>query len=462
MAVGGGKIEGMEKQPHQEYRDELAKELKQLRSNSTEGVEDSKLLLDLEGGTPEYKEAKRLHLIDIQEKIKEDDEREKREAGEKALREAIEKHETGVEKMLEIIKDLPLEYIKVPVALNKRDGQGTVLLKIKGTDYAYLVSDDLQKCGSDFGIKTGGEKIFIFCGCSNCRNFSTEGFAESVFKTAKENGIDRDHIIARYVNTLPDAEYFNPEKSLPKEAADELVEKDLLPTRSSSENVIKKYKEEQLKREQTRAGEETKEKLEKEKQKRILEECYSLEDKIVEGDPGATVRLEEIIKNSNEILRQIIIENIEKRIYSGDIKNIEKIPSNINVLCVSEFEPRVPYGVNFHLKSKKEIVDLERVEGGSVVFEYPYAGWDQKYRVVGIRSGLNGSALVVQSTPNKNMEYKSRKETDTLELYTDIPILKLFSTPVEDKILSKISPWYNMTSEEIRRLAEKELADKNR
>jgi len=71
---GGAIIRGMEKQPHKEYRDELAKELKDLRSGDIEDKENSKLLLNIETGTPEYKNAKKTHLAEIQEKMSQKDE----------------------------------------------------------------------------------------------------------------------------------------------------------------------------------------------------------------------------------------------------------------------------------------------------------------------------------------------------------------------------------------------------
>jgi hypothetical protein len=180
IIVNKGKI--MEKFKPQEYRDDLSEQLKELRSKGAEGKEDAKLVLDAEQGTKEYKDSEEFHHKEIQ-----------RFLGEKAERERVELHEAKVAEMKKIVEGLPFDYIPVPVSPN--NSADAVLLKIQGTEVAFLVGNDLKYCGSSYGIKAGGEKMFILCGCHNCGNYN-DNFLESLKDTATKEKIKT--IISRY------------------------------------------------------------------------------------------------------------------------------------------------------------------------------------------------------------------------------------------------------------------------
>lgn len=71
--AGGGKIENMEKLPHQEYRDELANKLKEIRNSNPENSEITKAeaqgYLKAKKETAEYQENKDIHKDDVSERV---------------------------------------------------------------------------------------------------------------------------------------------------------------------------------------------------------------------------------------------------------------------------------------------------------------------------------------------------------------------------------------------------------
>lgn len=102
-----------------------------------------------------------------------------------------------VDLMREVVKGLPFEYIHVnfnikePSFEKSSPVKGAVLLKVDGTDIAFMVGDDLKKHGSSYHIEAKGKKISFLCGCGNCSKseaFSKE-HVELVDASAKENGV---------------------------------------------------------------------------------------------------------------------------------------------------------------------------------------------------------------------------------------------------------------------------------
>ena len=249
----------MEKQPHQEYRDELAEELKEVRSREGSGREDAKFILDAVQGTKEDKDAEILHHKDTQTFVEE-----------KAMEERQKLPE--VRKMKEIVETLPLDYIPIPVSVDSKINLHAVLLKIQGTEDAFLVSDDLKRRGTEFGIIVGTEKIFIICGCESrsCGKLSKD-FEQSLAEIATREKITR--IISRHLKDdsdlgadikFIDAEdlYFKGGDIL-TETRSILKENGLIPTRQESESEIEYYKKLQKEWEMEKQELEQKAELEK-------------------------------------------------------------------------------------------------------------------------------------------------------------------------------------------------------
>lgn len=99
--------------------------------------------------------------------------------------------------MKEVIKGLPLEYIHVtfddkgPSFEKRESARGVVLLKIDGTDMAFLVGDDLKEYGSSYKIEAKGKEIHFHCGCGNCSDYGVFGSKHlgAMDASAKENGV---------------------------------------------------------------------------------------------------------------------------------------------------------------------------------------------------------------------------------------------------------------------------------
>lgn len=192
----------------QVYRDELSHKLQEIRQSDPENPEKAKAkaqgYLESKQETKEYQKAREEHLDNIEEvkRIKEDKiERVKRinEATEnEARRIEMEKEtpdkewkKTMTELLKEVVKDLPVEYIDVP-------NSQSVLLKIDGTEAAFLVNKYLQPRGSikDSGIvvDNGSDqifKIFLSCICDECVKSNLKGKKGIALlgDIAKENSI---------------------------------------------------------------------------------------------------------------------------------------------------------------------------------------------------------------------------------------------------------------------------------
>jgi hypothetical protein len=437
------------------YRNRLADELKNAHSKDTEGRKFAKCLLDAESALLEYKKAKELHHKEIQKMLEK-----------KAEEKRIKLHKDGVKKMKEIIKELPFEYIPIPETPSSHSD--AILLKIKDTEVAYLVGNDLKKCGSDYGIKAGNEKIFILCGCSGCKNFNDK-FLESLEKTTLKSNIQE--VISRYIGDystnnfkFKDAGRIS-KTNIPESVLLNLKEKSLFPTTAPSDSIIKK--QEDIRRKEELAREEQRKITEKEEERnmKLLQKAYFLENKFNSGDDSVKKELKKIINESSGVIGDLIINSIDKKLTQSSPNKdlVEKLlPSSVNVLCVSKHDKEES---RFHLQTEVSQVNFQKEAEGNLVFEYTEDFETKKYRVVGMRPGLDINCVVVISTPEENKNWSSRKD-GSLELYTDIPIVKFLSSSIENKILSEKSnfhdaehhTWkYKITPEELREKANKEL-----
>lgn len=424
-----------EKFNHQEYRDNLVKDLKDLRAEGPEGKEDAEFLLDGVGGTSEYREAEKIHHKEIQEFL-----------GEKATAEKIKLRQERVEKMKEIVEGLPLKYIAVPGKKN------AVLLKADGTDAAFLVGDALVKRGSSYSMHAGGENIYFICGCgSNACGHFKEDFVTSLVETAKKENISQ--IISRQAGiSMRDGIKFVDIENVYREKEHTSPIGDIF--RTINEPGMKQAEEIRLKEQEERnkqIDEESKKHQEAykkriEEEAKILEEASFLEDGVIAGDDEATKKLEEITSKLTPEINWSVEVNIHKR-----LKNVEevtsKLPSSVNVLCISRHNEKESV---FHLPTSKKQIEFSNDTEGNFVFEYPDGSQTKKYRVVGARPGLDQKVAVVESTPVEIMEYRGR-EDETLELYTDLPFYETFANRVESAILSKTRGFdkYKFTQKEI-------------
>ncbi len=409
----------MEKFSPQEYRDDLSEQLKDLRSKGDEGREDAKILLDLEQGREEYKDNKEFHHKEI-----------KKFLGEKAERERIEAREKRIAAMIKIVEGLPFDYIPVPVSPN--GSSDAVLLKIQGTDMAFLVGNDLEGCGSSYGIKAGGEKIFMLCGCSNCANFNNE-FLESLKETATKEKIL--NIVSRYQNGFlsKDIKFQEVENlrgnwsdAVSAEAYTSLKEKKLFPTTDPSEKFIQEAEVYRQKRNEEEKRKRLEEKERENKDKELFATAQSL-------DMNSQVdQIDQLIDQMSPDVCSVIASKIYDSVRGLDDIRKEKI-KNIGTFRVLTVSKHLGNGSGFHLSTEQYNIEVKEGENNNLVFSYG----GKLYRLIGARSGYNDSDLVLVGVLNDIKEPKGTlgRDTGSLELYTDLPFYKTMATPLEYKIL---------------------------
>jgi hypothetical protein len=187
------------------YRHSLAQSLNTLRAGGEDGREKAREVLKLVQTLPEYGDAKEFHVakrdLFIEQRVTE-----RREARRLQYMEQQEAWRLKrIEKMKEIVKELPLEYISIPEDDETPHSlKGAVLLKVEGTDSAFLVGDDLQNRGSSYVLtgdmhKDQKEFMYLLCGCGSCSwssRIEEEKFIERVNSIASAHGIE--NIISRY------------------------------------------------------------------------------------------------------------------------------------------------------------------------------------------------------------------------------------------------------------------------
>ncbi len=98
-------------------------------------------------------------------------------------------------KFLEIIKDLPLEYISIPTSRAKNETSSrkpyteAAFLKIPGSGMAFLVGDNLKKFGSNYVLHVENNDIYFACMCEACNLVKHRHLVENINSVASNNDI---------------------------------------------------------------------------------------------------------------------------------------------------------------------------------------------------------------------------------------------------------------------------------
>lgn len=410
---------------YQTYRDDLAQRLLRLRSIEDGGRENAKIVLENAKKLPEYSDAMELHGQERKEKINEADQKKKEELN------AIK-----VEQMKKIVEELPFDYISIPVRPNNQ--AEAVLLRIKKSDYAFLVGNNLEKCGSNYGIRTNGEKIFMLCGCTACNNFN-EDFEVSLREVAKENGISQ--VITRLKDYDIYIEVGN-FKLYNETLSPDLAKDELLPTTMPSDKEIAKMEKKQAEHAAKYTEEKKKYMKIEEMNKALLQEASLLGVDEIKTEEGAS-RLKKIIGKMSESVIFDIDSAVDERILGSkgeelrpEVKDILKKIKDFNILTISKHENlEKSY---FHLPTTAEKISLKQDQSGELIFDFDNGlrPGRQTYRIASVRPGLDMSDIVLIAIPNESDKYDGRNG-GTLELYTDLPYHKIFDTPIEYEIISQ-------------------------
>ncbi|EKD46484.1 MAG: hypothetical protein ACD_67C00220G0003 [uncultured bacterium] len=335
-----------------------------------------------------------------------------------------------IEKMKKMIMRLPFEYLDV------KNSEGAVLLKIKNSDHAILVGNDLSERGSSFGINVADEKIFLLCGCESCEHYGNQGgnFEAEILDLAKNNGIAFIIARSRKGGIYKEAEEFI---SSQEPLATLLNEKKLMPTKRPSKKEIAANKILTNKRRKLQEARSKKREKEEESRKksdaRLLKKALSLQE-------VSPVLQELINKMSSRVVYEVAnsiyhramtpglweAENNTDAAMPADTKNILGEIEDFNVLTISRHLGKES---NFHLLSRQRSIKLKEDGEDNLIFSFQ----NEIYKVASVRTGLYDSCLVIIAIP-ENKKYNGRLG-GTLEIYTDLPFYKIFATPIEYAIL---------------------------
>lgn len=467
----------MEKLDGQKYRDELAQKIKEIRNSDSENQEVSKAKAEgyLEGSqeSSEYKASKVEHLGGIQQKLKEKAEEVRKVEQEILQKQWEESRQKRVELMKEIVEALPFEYIPV-------EGHNSVLLKSKESDHAFLVGNSLDKVGSQYGIRTAGEKIFMKCGCSNCigtayakgeelwkKEKENESFEKLVQKIAAEHGIQK--IVARFRSggMFHEVEDFLDTVNADSDSwINDLKESGLLPTGRESENKIAQKEEVDATRreaeEKKRMEQEVERNVVREKDRLLLGEALSCND--FETESGLQ-RLKGLIEQMSPSVCHDINSQIRVRVSrtpwgANDLKSKLKTIGSVSMVCSSVHNSIESV---FHLPVSIDNVKFKESQDGEVMFEYSdgLLPGVHTYKVVAGRVGLDGTCAVLETVLLEDQidlaSFNRNERNGTLELYTDIPYADLYATPIEKIILTEKGYSQISTKDQIKQKANKEL-----
>lgn len=167
------------------------------------------------------------------------------------------------------------------------------------------------------------------------------------------------------------------------------------------------------------------------KNKELLQQASVLDIETEEGK----ATLNELIAQMSPEICSMIERSIDKRTrdengFENNTKQKEILKNihSFNIVSISTHEGGQS---NWHLPSRVSEVNLGENENNDLTFHYD----GETYKVYGVRGGYDRNVVVIIAMLEKITDFKgSLWDADRLELYTDLPFLKTFATPVEHQI----------------------------